>query len=90
MTTQKTVKVIDYLIQRKLEIREGFIDPQKSWNMGEPNISGISIEIGRFLSDDVEILKLIRSQIVPKCKHSKKMRDKCEGVEYCMNCNSDL
>ena len=45
MTSQKAVKIIDFTIQRKLEIREGFIDPTKSWNRGEPNISGISMVI---------------------------------------------
>ncbi len=90
LTLKKAVEIIDYTIKRKLEIREGFIDPQKSWNMGETNISGITMELGRILSEYVEILKLIRSQMVPKCKHPKKMRDHDGKGWYCMNCNWDL
>ncbi len=91
MTLKKAVDIIDFTIKRKLEIREGFIDPTKSWNRGDPNISVISTELGRILSDDVEILKLIRSQVIPKCKHPKKMRNRtANGDEYCMNCNWDL
>ncbi len=73
-----------------MEIREGYIDPTKSWNVGESNISGMSMELGRILHEDVKILEVIRSQIVTKCTHPKKMRDRCEGVDYCMNCNSDI
>ena len=66
------------------------MDPRKSWNRGDPNISVVSKELGRILNDDVKILKFIRSQIVPKCKHPKKMRDHDEKGRYCMNCNWDL
>ena len=90
MTLKKAVDIIDFTIKRKLEIREGFIDPQKPWNMGDVNISGITMELGRILGDDVEILKLIRSQMIPKCKHPKKMRDHDGNGWYCMNCNWDL
>jgi hypothetical protein len=90
LTLKKAVDIIDFTIKRKLEIREGFIDPTKSWNRGDPNISVVSTELGRILSEDVEILKLIRSQMIPKCKHPKKMRDYDGNGWYCMNCNWDL
>lgn len=90
MTTQKAVKVIDYTIESKIELRNGFTDPAKSWNYGEMNFSGITEQIARMLNDDLTILRFIRAQITPKCKHPKKMRDICEGVEYCMSCNLDL
>jgi len=91
LTIKKAVDIIDFVIKRKLEIRTGFIDPEKSWNKGDVNISVISNELGRILHDDVKILKFIRSQIIPKCKHTKKMRDKTlDGQLYCMNCNLDL
>ena len=39
----------------------------------------------------IENLELIRKEIVPNCKHPKKMRDKtADGQCYCMNCNTDL
>ncbi len=91
MTLKKAMAIIDYTIKRKLEIREGFINPQKPWNRGETNISGISMELGRILNEDVKILEVIRAQIIPKCKHPKKMRDRtANGDRYCMNCNWDL
>jgi len=39
----------------------------------------------------IENLELIRKELVPNCKHPKKMRDKtANGQQYCMNCNLDL
>lgn len=91
MTTQKAVKIIDYTIQKKIQQKEGYIDPKKSWNYGEVNLSVISEQIARMINDDVTILKFIRAQILPKCKHPKKMRDRDgNGNWYCMNCNYDL
>jgi len=39
---------------------------------------------------DAENLGKIRKELIPKCKHPKKMRDKADGVLYCMACNQDL
>ena len=90
LTLKKAVEIIDFTIKRKLEIREGFIDPTKPWNVGESNISGMSMELGRILHEDVKILEVIRDQIATKCKHPKKMRDHDGKGWYCMNCNWDL
>jgi len=91
MTTQKAVKIIDYTIQMKIEQKEGYIDPKKSWNYGEVNFSGITLHLARIIDDDVKILKFICAQIMPKCKHPKKMRDRDgNGDWYCMNCNQNL
>ncbi len=41
--------------------------------------------------DNVQVLKVIKKELVPNCKHPKKMRDKtADGQWYCMNCNMDL
>lgn len=31
-----------------------------------------------------------RATIMPKCKHPKELRDKCDGKLYCIGCNEDL
>jgi len=38
----------------------------------------------------IDNLKLIKKELVSKCKHPKNMHDTCKGVKYCMNCNEDL
>jgi len=39
----------------------------------------------------VENLELLKKELIPNCKHPKKMRDKTtDGQWYCMSCNSDL
>jgi len=37
-----------------------------------------------------DYLERILSEIQPKCKHTKNMRDKAGEIWYCMNCNQDL
>ena len=44
-----------------------------------------SISIGK-----ADYLEKILSEIQPTCKHPKNMRDKADGIWYCMNCNQDL
>ncbi|MBL7015906.1 MAG: hypothetical protein ISR79_06015 [Nitrosopumilus sp.] len=44
-------------------------------------------------SDETVIsnLEKIRSELIPKCRHPKKMIDTLPGGQkYCMNCNFDL
>ena len=39
----------------------------------------------------IENLELIKKELVPNCRHPKKMRGKAaNGQLYCMNCNLDL
>jgi len=36
-------------------------------------------------------LEIVKRELIPNCKHPKKMRDKTtDGQVYCMNCNFDL
>jgi hypothetical protein len=90
MNSQKAIKIIDYTIERKIELQKGFTDPSKPWNYGGVNLSQFSEQLSRMFGDDVKILELIRAQISTKCTHPKNMRDICNGVEYCMDCNSDI
>lgn len=66
-------------------------DPTKSWNIGTDNIKYLAKTLSDSHQDSVRILKIIKKELVPNCKHPKKMRDKtADGQWYCMNCNSDL
>jgi mRNA-degrading endonuclease YafQ of YafQ-DinJ toxin-antitoxin module len=48
-------------------------------------------EFAQMKKRDIEIFIKIKKELVPNCKHPKKMRDKTlNGQWYCMNCNSDL
>lgn len=82
MTVPKALKLLDWWIaQRENVIKELFIDCKDSEVMTTIHDSEKTI---------IANLKLIREQLIPKCKHPKKMQDTCDGIKYCMDCNMDL
>jgi len=84
MTVKKAIKLLDWWINdRETKIKELETD----FNFNDPEIPKVLLNNEKTI---IENLKLIRKEIVPNCKHPKKMRDTCKGVEYCMNCNLDL
>ena len=57
--------------------------------------SGNTYGVEKILLDSdkriIENLEFIRKELVPNCKHPKKMRGRTtNGQWYCMNCNLDL
>lgn len=87
MTIQKAVKILDWWIRQKTQ---GMEKLQKKWTF-----SNDTHDVGKTLLDVDKIiisnLEKIRNELVPNCKHPKKMRDKTpDGQWYCMNCNQDL
>lgn len=91
MTIKKAIEILDYVIEKKLEKKNGLLDPLKQWNQGVGSIKEMSNIVAGIIDDDIKILQAIRKEIVPKCKHPKKMRNKdANGNWYCMNCNLDL
>jgi len=81
MSVKKAIKLLDWWInQRKEKIKE------------IPNFN--DTELGTTLLENektiIKNLELIKKELVPNCKHPKNMRDTCDGVQYCMNCNLDL
>ncbi len=51
----------------------------------------LATSLGKSHEDNVQVLKVIKKELVPNCKHPKKMRDESpNGQWYCMNCNFDL
>ena len=84
MTIKKAIKILDWWInQRKESIKK--LNAENIFN--DSDITKILVDSDQRVIDN---LKLIKKEIVPNCKHPKNMRDKCGGVEYCMNCNLDL
>ena len=91
MTTKKALQIIDYVLERKIQVKSGYLDPEKSWNKGTNVVSGFSKQIAKIIEDDVKILSFVRKELIPKCNHPKEMQDiDSKGNRYCMNCNWDL
>ena len=81
MTILKALKILDWWIaQRENVIKEIFSDTKDFEVMTIIHESEKTI---------IANLKLIRNELIPKCKHPKKMQDTCAGVKYCMACNFD-
>ncbi len=88
MTVKKAIQIIDWWIGHKKKIME---DLRKEWNYNTfEEATGIVKVIFDFDKTTIANLQAIREQLVPKCKHPKKMHDVCKGQKYCMNCNMDL
>ena len=89
MTISKAIKILDYYFDEKIKHHEGILSLEKSFSQKDP------FEIAQLMRKNLEselvILKMLRVQIVPKCKHPKKYQDRMKnGTLYCMNCNIDL
>ena len=84
------IKIIDMLVESHLKNADGIEKLTRDWNDEGPK--GIGRSIASTHKDVAECLLVIKKFLEekPKCKHPKKMRDKCAGVEYCMNCNEDI
>ncbi len=91
MTVKKALEMLDFLIEYEKKMQDAMGDPTKSWNTGNDNIRYLAKTLSDSHKDNVRILNGIKKELVPNCKHPKKMRDRTsDGQWYCMNCNSDL
>lgn len=89
MTISKAIKLLDYYLGKKTEHHENIRSLQNSFS--QKDTFEIAQLMRRNLESELVILKMLRAQIVPKCKHPKKYQDKMKnGTLYCMNCNMDL
>ena len=87
MTVKKAIKIIDWWINHKKTILVKF---QEDWK-DSPDKYGVEKVLMDSDKRVIKNLELIRKELVPNCKHPKKMRDKtADGQDYCMNCNFDL
>ena len=87
MTVQKAIKIIDWWLEHKKTTMDDFKEKWRNSN------DTYGVEKALMDSDKtiIENLELIRKELVPNCKHPKKMRDRtANGQQYYMNCNLDL
>ena len=83
--------MIDFLMVYEKKMQDAMADPTKSWNIGNDGMKNLAKTLSDSHRDSVRILDDIKKELVVKCKHPQKMRDKSpDGQWYCMNCNSDL
>lgn len=91
MTIKKALEMIDFLMEYEKKMQDAMSDPSKFWNIGTPNIKDLAKTLSDSHRDSVHILDNIKKELIPNCKHPKKMRDKsADGQWYCMNYNYDL
>ncbi len=91
MTVKKALTMLDFLIQYETKMHNAMSDPSKSWNVGGDSMGKLTKTLSDCHKDNIRILNIIKKELIPKCKHPKKMRDKTTDSQwYCMNCNSDL
>lgn len=91
MTVKKALEKIDFLIEYEKKMYNAMTDPGKSWNIDTSNIKDLAKTLSDSHRDSVQIFDDIKMELVVKCKHPKKMRDRTpNGQWYCMNCNMDL
>jgi len=91
MTVKKAIKILDWLIEIETNRAEGFVDPKHSWNHGFDCMRGLGEIFANSKKKDIEVLQILRKELVPKCNHPKKMQDvDSNGNRYCMDCNLDL
>lgn len=84
MTVKSAIEIIDWLIANKREAIKG---------MDLNNYESIRDLAGGFIEmvkRGIINLEDVKKELVPNCKHPKKMRDKCGKQEYCMSCNWDF
>jgi hypothetical protein len=89
MTVKKAIEILDWWINHKKQSVKQLV---KKWNYAEHDkcteVSHALIESEKIVLSNLET---IRAELVPDCKHPKKMRDRLpDGQWYCMNCNMDL
>ena len=91
MTVKKALKILDGYYEQKTILKIGLEDPTKDWNCGHDLATQVAEMFADHISTDLAILKAIKKQIQPNCKHPKKLHDKdSDGNLYCMGCNLDL
>lgn len=88
---KKAIKILDWLIEQETSKAEGFLDPKKLWNQDFDFMRDFAKSLSNSIQNEVKVLQILRKEIVPNCKHPKKMQDMDSNRNrYCMNCNMDL
>ena len=89
MTVKKAIEIVDWIINNKTKTIEEFYKPgiiDAKFDLSE-NLYRTLLKVAE---TDIYNLQVVKEQLVPDCKHPRKMHDICGGQKYCMNCNMDL
>jgi len=89
MTVKNAIKILDFVIQNKTKMKEGFL--KKDWGK-ESMVLGVVSSVLKCIDTDLYNLEVIKKQLVPDCKHPKEDIDLDPETKkpYCMACNWDL
>lgn len=91
MTVKRAITLIDFLIEFEEKMQKIMVDPAHPWNYSFDCVKDLANTLAKSHEDNIRILNIIKKELVPNCKHPKKMRDKSpDGKWYCLNCNSDI
>ena len=87
MTVKKAIKILDWWIDQRKKVMEEF---KNNWDY-KTDVEDVAKVLLRSDETVISNLEKIRSELIPKCRHPKKMIDTLpNGQKYCMNCNFDL
>jgi len=90
MTVKKAIKILSWILDNKTKTVKEFYEPEILKAKSELG-TDLSRTLLQATETDIHNLQVVKEQLVPDCKHPKKMRDKApNGDQYCMNCNMDL
>jgi len=90
MTVKKAINILSWVLDNKTKTVKEFYEPELLRAKYD-----LSADLYRTLlkvtETDIHNLEALKEQLVPNCRHPKKMRDKTpDGQWYYMNCNLDL
>jgi len=87
MTVKKAIRILNWWIEQK---KRGIEKLNEEWDFSDDDY-GVRKTLLHADRTIISNLDTIRNELVPDCKHPKKMNDRTvDGQLYCMNCNSDL
>ena len=88
MTVKKAIEILDWWIGHKKQSMEQL---RKEWNYDADKATEVAKALIQSEETTLSNLEKIKAELVPNCKHPKKMIDGLpDGQSYCMNCNMDL
>lgn len=87
MTVKKAIKMLDWWINQRKQAME---EMKKNWDY-KTEVEDVAKVMLQHDETVISNLERIKAELVPKCRHPKKMIDTLpNGQKYCMNCNFDL
>ena len=90
MTVKKSIEILSWIIDNKTKTVKEFYEPEllrAKYDL----CADLYRTLLKVTETDIHNLEALKEQLVPNCKHPKKMRDRTHhGQLYCMNCNLDL